>query len=160
MICGGILTGLGIVSAPSRAGTAGGLGFQFKFHFSSIAAPHYFGLTLIVICTTFFVEPLPRSARKTGPVSGIVLICIRGNNNQVVHGQPGASRLCRGFAPGRGFPNPCWRRFPYLFSVAQTSKSAVPQVSKPADGSAAGRLGSRRYSRFGNLRHATMPALR
>ena len=49
----------------------------------------------------------------------------------------------------------------YVLSVAQTSKSAVSQVSKPADLThtrhAANfqpcRLGSRRYSRFGNLRY-------
>ena len=39
--------------------------------------------------------------------------------------------------------------------VAQTSKSAVSRVSKPAVGATSGacRLGSRRYSRFGNLRY-------
>ena len=39
--------------------------------------------------------------------------------------------------------------------VAQTSKSAVSRVSKPAAGVTSGacRLGSRRYSRFGNLRY-------
>jgi hypothetical protein len=42
----------------------------------------------------------------------------------------------------------------YLFSVAQTSKSAVARVSKPAGRDAGGRLGSRRHSRFGNLRYA------
>jgi|GEM_PF-1847043 hypothetical protein len=42
-------------------------------------------------------------------------------------------------------------------TVAQTSKSAVSRVSKPADARLRTfcRLGSRRYSRFGNLRYKT-----
>ncbi len=39
------------------------------------------------------------------------------------------------------------------FSVAQTSKSAVPRISKSACRNTASRLGSLRYSRFGNLRY-------
>jgi hypothetical protein len=47
-----------------------------------------------------------------------------------------------------------------VFSVAQTSKSAVSRVSKPAGCNAGRRLGSRRYSRFGNLRYAKSAAPR
>jgi hypothetical protein len=45
--------------------------------------------------------------------------------------------------------------------VTQTSKSAVSQVSKPANHPFAGssRLGSRRYTRFGDLRHKQPPPL-
>src|SRR5439155_15261329 len=39
--------------------------------------------------------------------------------------------------------------------VAQTSKSAVSRVSKPASAATPRRLGNRRHGRFGNLRYGT-----
>jgi membrane fusion protein (multidrug efflux system) len=54
-----------------------------------------------------------------------------------------------------GQRSPSARTF-HGFAVAQTSQSAVSRVSKPADApwtSTACRLGNRRHSRFGNLRH-------
>src|SRR6185503_1809598 len=59
-------------------------------------------------------------------------------------------------------PSPPLTRTFHSRSVAQTSKSAVSQVTKPAGAPVVltcGRFGNRRYSRFGNLRYACFARL-